>query len=240
LILQAPGYHTRVQQFLLTGDAVREIALTSTRPTIHSDWEGYHGAPDKVKRLIDQALALLGDDVQVYETLNAELEALATGSLHGPGQPHHKDIVCADLVTMALHAAGVNHDWEVNVPPDTEYNTSHAANYYRPSQHNPFLRVVGDGEAWLPGDILVYWDGDLESERLQHVNLYVGPLSGTDLSGNEHPASKGYEVVNASIDDKDPNSETGEATIPLTRHRCEVERCGYERMLRLRHRELWD
>ena len=240
LIAQAPGYHTYVQGFLLTADVMQEISLTSSQPTIHSDWAGYAGAPAKVKRLIDQALALLGDDVQVYDTLTSDLEELATGSLHGPGSPHDKDIVCADLVTMALHAAGVNHDWEVTVPQGTQFNSGHAANYYRPSPNNPFLREVQPGEEWLPGDILIYWNGDIHTERIPHVNLYVGPFSGVDLSGNEHPDTEGFDVVNASIDDEDPDSEVGEAIYPMTHQVCESTRCGYQSMRRMRHTELWD
>jgi hypothetical protein len=241
LIVQAPGYHTYVQQFLLSRDTERNIALVSTEPAMRSDWDGYHSAPTKVKRLIDQALALLGDDVLVYDSLGDELVDLATGSLHlHPSAPHYKDIVCADLVTMALHTAGVDHVWPVTEPPGTIHRSSHAANYYRPSQHNALLRVVEEHEDWLPGDILIYWNGDLSAERVKHVNLYVGPFSGVDLSGNEHPASENYEVVNASIDFEEDSIELGVATLPMTKAFCVNTRCGYESMRRLRHVELWD
>jgi hypothetical protein len=229
-----------VQQFLLRVDAVRDIDLVSTAPTVRSDWAGYAGAPPKVKGLIDQALALLGDDIQVYDSLDADLSRLATGHFHAAGTKHHKDIVCADLVTIALHAAGVNHEWPVREPPNTIHVSSHAANYYRPSQHNPFLQVVDEHEEWLPGDILIYWDGELASHRVRHVNLYVGPLSGVDLSGNEHRVSESYEVVNASLDVFEESIEFGVATLPQTKAFCVNTRCGYQSMLRLRHVELWN
>jgi len=91
----------------------------------------------------------------------------------------------------------------------------------------------------LPGDILIYWDGDLASKRVLHVNLYVGPFSGTDLSGNVHPPSKGYDVVNASIDHLDPNGvEVGTAIRPVTKSFCLTDRFDYQHVQRMRHVDL--
>ena len=241
LVAEAPGYHPRVQQFLLTGDAVRDIEMVSTVPTVRSTWADYPTAPPPVRRLIDQALALLGDDAQVFDSLSDELQELAFGhTVDDPNAPHYKDIVCSDLVTIALHAAGVNHRWTVTEPQGTGATTTHFANYYRPSLDHPFLREVGPDEAWLPGDILVYWDGPLASSRMRHVNLYVGPYGGVDLSGNEHDPATGFDVVNASVEGVDHNDVAfGAVTYPLTKESCLTNKAGRDHVQRLRHFELW-
>jgi hypothetical protein len=193
-----------------------------------------------VRRLIDQALGLLGDDPTVYDSLSAEMKRLVTGHYyHDPNHFHHKDIVCADLVAICLKAAGVGLDWDVDVPAGTPYNTTHAANYYRPAANHPKLREVADNEAWLPGDILIYWNGQLDSVTVNHVNMYVGPFAGTDLSGNEHAAASNYTVVNASIDHLNPSGvEVGTAVRPVTQDYCITRRFGYGHVKRMRHKDL--
>lgn len=237
LVVEAPGYHPYRKRLALQADTVQDVALTSLEPGMVSDWPDYPTAPVKVRKLIDQALNMLGDDPVVFDSLSPELQRLATGSFYpDPDHFHHKDIVCADLVTICLHAAGVDYHWQVTEPPGTPYNTTYAANYYRPAPNHPKLREVADDEDWLPGDILIYWNGDLASERVLHVNLYVGPFSGTDLSGNVHPPSKGYDVVNASIDHLDPNGvEVGTAIRPVTKDFCLTNRFGYQHVQRMRH-----
>jgi hypothetical protein len=240
LVVQASGYHPYRERLALQAETVRDITLTSLGSRMASDWPGYVTAPIKVQKLIDQALNMLGDDPDVFDLLSPELQKLATGSFYpDPLHFHHKDIVCADLVTICLHAAGIDHDWQVTEPPGTPYNTSYAANYYRPAPNHPKLRKVADDEDWLPGDILIYWNGNLDSERVLHVNLYVGSFSGTDLSGNVYPPSKGYDVVNASIDHIDPNGvEVGTAVRPVTKNFCLTNRFGYQHVQRMRHMDL--
>jgi hypothetical protein len=240
LLVEAPGYHPHRKRLSLEADAVQDVVLTSLESRMVSDWPGYATAPVKVRKLIDQALNMLGDDPVVFDSLSLELQKLATGFFHpDPDDFYHKDIVCADLVTICLHAAGVDYRWQVTEPPGTPYNTTYAANYYRPAPNHPKLREVADNEDWLPGDILIYWDGNLASERVRHVNLYVGPFSGTDLSGNVHPPSEGYDVVNASIDHLDPNGvEVGTAIRPVTKHFCLTDRFDYQHVQRMRHVDL--
>ncbi len=241
LVIEAADYFTYRERLSLSADTVHDVTLIGTAPVMVSDWEGYATAPDPVRRLIDQALAMLGDDPVVYDSLSRELQDLTTGHYYpDPDHFYHKDIVCADLITICLHAAGVDYNWSVTEPPGTPFTSTHAANYYRPRPGHPKLREVADDEAWLPGDILIYWNGNMASWPLSHVNLYIGPYSGTDLSGNVHPSSRGYDVVNASIDHYDATgAEVGTAIRPITRRECVIERFGYQHVLRMRHVDLW-
>jgi hypothetical protein len=240
LSVEAEGYHPHREPLQLHADTAREVTLVATGRRLVSHWEGYATASPRVRRLIDQALSMLGDDPAVYDALSPELRRLATGRYYAdPRHFHHKDIVCADLIAICLHAAGVEYRWEVTTPPGTAYNTTHAANYYRPRSDHPKLRVVASDEAWRPGDILLYWRGNLSFSTVNHVNLYVGPFSGTDLSGNVHPRSAGYDVVNASIDHRNPSGiEVGTAIYPVTRHECLTTRLGYTHIMRVRHVDL--
>jgi len=240
LVVEAAGYHPHRERLSLQADTVRDVTLIATGSKMISHWESYSTAPARVRVLIDQALNMLGDDPVVYDSLSPEMRRLATGYYYpDPHHFHHKDIVCADLVTICLHAAGVDYRWQVTEPPGTPFHTTYAANYYRPRPDHPKLRVVADGEEWLPGDIIIYWNGNLTSRTVNHVNLYVGPFSGTDLSGNVHSPSRGYDVVNASIDHLDPNGvEVGTAIRPVTRHHCLVDRFGYQHVQRMRHVDL--
>jgi hypothetical protein len=240
LVVQSPGCHPYRERLSLQGETTQDVTLVELGPRMISHWDGYSAASPGVQGLIDQALRMLGDDPIVFDSLSPELRRLATGSYHSdPDDFYHKDIVCADLVSICLRAAAVDLDWDVDVPPGTPFNTTHAANYYRPAPNHPKLREVDDSEEWLPGDILIYWYGDLDSQRVKHVNLYVGPFSGTDQSGNVHLLSRGYDVVNASIDHLDPNGvEIGTAVRPVAKNWCITRRFGYDHVKRMRHVEL--
>ena len=124
----------------------------------------------------------------------------------------------------------------VKEPSGTVFNTPHAANYFRP---NEVLRSVPDAEPWQPGDILIYWDGDLLSHRLLHVNLYVGPFAGVDLDGRVYAQDQPCDVVNASIDYRDRRGqEVGTRIRGLTKDNCLQTKLGRKNIMRLRHMEL--
>jgi hypothetical protein len=239
LIVEAEGcfrYHDRLS---LQADMELDVTLVVKGARMASQWEGYATAPEEVRRLIDQALSMLGDDPIAFDALPADLRRLATGSYFpDPNHLRYKDIVCADLVSICLHAAGVDHDWPVTEPAGTPFVSSHAANYYRPRADHPKLRVVAEDEEWLPGDILIYWDGNLPDISLNHVNLYVGPYSGTDLNGTVHPPARGYDVVNASVNYLVGGIEYGTDIRPATKAYCTGVRYHYEHVMRLRHVEL--
>ncbi|MBN1641094.1 MAG: hypothetical protein JXA09_07650 [Anaerolineae bacterium] len=241
LLVQAADYHPYHAHFTLQADLVHDVTLISTGAEMVSHWAGYATAPAAVRALIDQALACLGDDPKVYDSLPPELQRLATGWYYrnDPNHFHYKDIVCADLVAICLHAAGVDYKWDVTEPPGTPFNTTHAANYYRPRPGHPKLREVADHEPWLPGDILIYWNGNMAQAAMCHVNLYIGPFSGTDMCGHVYPPSAGYDVVNASIDHRDANGvEVGTAIRPITKAYCTGVRFHYDHVQRMRHVDL--
>ena len=184
---------------------------------------------------------MLGDDHEVFDLLSEEMKPLAWGHDKPPSSMYHKDIVCADLVSVCLRAAAVNF-WpssSVYDPTGRGYTSPHAANYYRPNP--PYVDEVPDGERWRPGDVIIYgWRPETE-DRVYHVNLYVGPFSGTDVSGRTHAEAQGYEVINASLDHlSDEGAELGTAVTPLTRDHCRTYRCGYNWWKRVRVSELSD
>ena len=45
------------------------------------------------------------------------------------------------------------------------------------------LIEISDSNNWLPGDVLVYGPSFTSGRKAGHVNLYVGPFSGTDRTG---------------------------------------------------------
>lgn len=153
------------------------------------------------KVIIKQALKMLGNEVVVFDGLPEEQQKDCYGWRHRkyPSHPNYKDIVCSDLVYICLKAAGVKTAWAITKPPNTRYNTSHAANYFRPSN---ILKEVNETENWEPGDILIYWNGNLNENRIKHVNLYVGPFAGMDIDGVHYPADDPCDVVDASLDTK--------------------------------------
>jgi hypothetical protein len=239
LIVEAEGCFRHHERLSLQADTELDVTLAMQGARMTSLWEGYAGAHEAVRRLIDQALSMLGDDPIAYDALPADLRRLATGSYFpDPNHLRYKDIVCADLVTICLHAAGVDHQWPVTEPAGTPFISTHAANYYRPRPDHPRLRIVAEDEAWLPGDILIYWDGDLAAKSVNHVNLYVGPYSGADNNGTVHPPSQGYDVVNASVDYIEAGIEQGTVIRPATQGYCTGVRYNYDHVMRMRHLEL--
>ena len=239
LIVEAEGCFRHHERLSLQGDTEHDVTLARKGARMASLWEGYAAAPEMVRRLIDQALRMLGDDPIAYDALPADLQRLATGTyVPDPNHLRYKDIVCADLVTICLAAAGVEYVWEVSEPQGTPYVSSHAANYYRPRPDHPKLRTVAEDEPWLPGDILLYWDGDLARNAASHVNLYVGPFSGTDNNGTVYDPAQGYDVVNASVDYYVGGVEQGTAIRPATKGYCTGARYNYDRYTRMRHLDL--
>jgi len=241
LVAEAEGYHRYTSVVTLAADAAHDIALLWAGPAMVSDWSGYPTAAEGVRKLIDQALRMLGDDATVYDSLPPDLVKLAWGRffLNDPNHFHYKDIVCADLVTICLVAAGASVlGWTVEDPTGIGYTSTHAANYYRPSDDHPYLREPEEDEPWLPGDIIIYGDRDLAVDRVEHVDVYVGPFHGVDLSGNVYPAERGYDVVNASIDYMSGGQEIGTAIKPFTLDYCQTKRFGFKWWRRVRHKEV--
>jgi hypothetical protein len=194
-------------------------------------------APKRVA-LVQQALRMLGEDTTVFDNLSEALQRCCWGwdFRHDLHHFHHKDIVCADLVYTCLKAAGIQQlEWTVDAPRGTIYKSPHAANYFRPNQ---WLRMVADEEPWQPGDILIYWNNDFATNRVGHVNLYVGPFAGLDLDGRVYSKDQPCDTVNASIDYRDSGRERGTRITGLTKERCLITKLGRKNMMRVRHIEL--
>lgn len=234
------GYNAVRDWLHLEEDAERNVALRAQKGHMLSNYPKYSQLPEKVRRLIDQALAMLGDDHVVFDLLPPELQRMCHGSfyLDNPNSIYYKDICCADLVTVCLCAAGLDIQWLADAVTGGEHVTPHAANYYRPWPGNPKLVELDLGPPFLPGDILIYGNGDYKTNRVQHVNLYVGPFSGADHSGVVHPYGARYEVINASIDFMQDGVERGTGVTPLTLKYCIERRCDYDWAKRVRLVEL--
>jgi hypothetical protein len=128
-----------------------------------------------------------------------------------------QDIVCADGVLFALRAAGLDVGWKVDDPSGQGKIWPRCANFYRPCAGNAGkLRDVTD-EAPLPGDVFVFSKNDLARDRGYHVNIYVGPFSGTDTSGRTHPPERGYDVVDTNMGD--PENKPFSINTIMTRRR---------------------
>ncbi|MBK9712060.1 MAG: N-acetylmuramoyl-L-alanine amidase [Kouleothrix sp.] len=156
--------------------------VTSNQPPPPPPGQGAGQVPERVRRLINRAIGLLGSDGDDLAKF-PELRKFAPDG----------DIVCADLVTICLNEAGVRLWSNVSDPTGTGRTGPRAANYYRPDAANQgALRQVGDAEPWLPGDILIYGKGDLSVDRAYHVNLYVAPFT---YNGRTR------DVVNSSLGD---------------------------------------
>jgi len=200
--------------------------------------EGLSALPTQRQAVVGQALRMLGEDNTVFDSLQPEQQKDCWGwqFRHDINHFHHKDIVCADLVYICLKAANVNVQWTVTEPAGTAFNNQHAANYFRP---NEWLQEVADDEPWQPGDILIYWNGSMQNDRLRHVNLYTGPFAGRDLEGRIYPADQPCDVVNASIDFQgSQNQELGTRIRGVTKEACLGSRFKKEHVMRLRHVEL--
>ena len=237
LAVDAPQHLSHVEMVTVPAQAELRIALIPEKEGMVSDWEGYTDAPEPVRALIDQALRMLGDDPTVFDALEPEMRELTWGRyfVDDPSHPHHKDIVCADLVTICLAAAGIPYaGWDVVDPTGIGYTTTHAANYFRPRADHPHLIEVDGAEPWIPGDIIIYGEGDLEVDRVHHVDLFVGLFHGVDLSGNVHAAEKSLNVVNASIDYWSHGQEIGTAIKAFQLDECSTRRFGFRWCKRMR------
>jgi len=205
-----------------------------------SGWADYSRAPAKAQLLIDQALFMLGNDNTIYDKLDQKLQQICYGweFRNNPGHFNHKDIVCADLATICLLVAGLPYQWQVTGGPYRQHNNHRLADYFRPTSSNPNLRELADHEAPMPGDLNIYGDAPLPGGSLGHVDLYIGPFSGTDQNGRQYPLSKGFNVVCASIDFMSGGNEMGTTILPYTLEYCRTKRYGYTWMKRMRHVQL--
>jgi len=240
LSFELPGYNGFRELMHLCADAERNVALASQEARVVSNHPNYDQLPEPARKLIAQALSMLGDDHVVFDSLSPELQRLCHGAyyLGDPNSIYYKDICCADLVTICLHAAGLDYNWPTDALTGGEQITPHAANYYRPWPGNPKLVEVDLLPPWLPGDILIYGNGAFATNRVRHVNLYVGRFSGVDRRGRVLRYSDHYEVVNASIDFIEDGIERGTGIVPLTLDYCIKCCCGYEWCKRVRLVEL--
>lgn len=194
----------------------------------------YTALPAQARKVIDQALAMLGDDATVFDRLPPELRKLPYGArfLNDVTNFNYKDIVCADLVTVAFTAAGVPVNWTVKQPAG-EFDSPSKANHYRPGSV-PELVEITDPNDWLPGDVLCYGRGDFNSTRLGHVNLYVGPFAGTDLNGVVYTQAQNNDVVELSMDFMLGGKEVGQGIVGCTRDSCLQRKRGWEWVRRVR------
>jgi hypothetical protein len=156
----------------------------------------YAALPRQIQLVIDWGLFMLGDDQAVFNALPGNLQSMCHGSKYLADASHryHKDICCADLVSVVLKAAGFDIAFGGQWGPS-------AAQYYYPDGNPKLVEIPIEQNDWLPGDILVYGPHSSDPKRQAgHVNLYVGPFAGTDRSGITYPLSGKFEVLDASID----------------------------------------
>jgi hypothetical protein len=165
------------------------------RGSVRSARPDYAALPEAARRMIDAALAMLGNDADAFDALPPALQRMCYGYdfLHNPAAPHYKDICCGDLVGVAMAAAGLDVRW------GAYGGNTRRADYYHPHNGDGKLIEIHDPNDYLPGDIFVFGNGDPEGTA-KHVALYVGPFAGTDRSGNAYPAAKRCEVVEGSLD----------------------------------------
>ena len=240
LLLQLPGYNAHCGLVYLAADAEHNVALSAQEAMVVSDDPRYDQVPEKARQVVAQALPMLGEDEVVFDLLPRELQRLCHGVyyLSDPNSIYYKDICCADLVTVCLHAAGLDYDWPADVATGGSHVTPHAANYYRAWPGNPKLVGLELDADWLPGDIIIYGNGDFAADRARHVNIYVGRFSGVDGRGRSLRYGSKYEIVNASIDWMAQGVERGTGITALTLDYCIGRRCGYDWVRRVRLVEL--
>lgn len=170
-------------------------AIAINNGSIRSHHPSFQELPAQVQALIKQALFMLGNDATTFDLLKPEHQRMCYGSefLSQPSHRHYKDIVCADLVAVALAAAGFDVKWSA-------YNgNTRLADYYHPRHGDGKLIEVSANSIYLPGDIFVFGNGNSNSQAA-HVSLYVGSFSGNDRNGYSYPTSTNCEVVDASMD----------------------------------------
>ena len=234
------GYNRLVVPLVINGELEQPLLLTPAQPaalqsgTVRSARPDYADLPPLVRRTIDYALLLLGDDAPTYDALPPALQLLCYGArfVSDPQHRHHKDIVCADLVSIALKGAGCDIGWGSK--------NTHLADHYHPDRGNAALQEIADPNDWRPGDVLVYGNGALNS-RAGHVNLYVGAFAGTDRSGRTYPLAANCEVVDASMDVLSNGKEVGTGVNGRTLHLyCLQKKCyTYQWVRRVRVRQVW-
>ncbi len=240
LRIETAGYQRFVLPVVVNTQVVQPILLiplasNAARPTsnIRSGRPDYAALPAKIQRLIMQALAMLGDDGQVFDALPHELRQMCYGAgfLADPNHPRYKDFACADVVSIVLKAAGCNITWSSAANP-------HMADYYHPDRGSPNLVEITNPHDWYPGDILVYGSNS-PSSRAGHVNLYVGQFTGTDRSGKDYSLSDGVDVVEGSLDFWANGRELGTGIIGCNLQRClQSKRGAYTWVRHVRLREL--
>lgn len=191
----------------------------------------YPALPPLARGVIDQALTMLGDDPVVFDALPPALQQMCYGArfANDPNHFNYKDLVCGDLVSIALKAAGCDIAWPSNANP-------HQADYYHPDRGNPKIVEIIDPNDWLPGDVLVY-GSDAPTSRAGHVNLYVGPFNGIDRSGKQYTLSDGVDVVEASLNFMSSGRKIGTGVIGANLQRCLQSKRGvytWVRHVRLR------
>lgn len=178
-----------------TSEASSATVVAINNGTIRCHHPNFSQLPSQVQTLIRQALFMLGNDSSTFDLLKPEHQRMCYGSefIKQPSHRHYKDIVCADLVAVALAAAGFDIKWSA-------YNgNTRMADYFHPRHGDGKLFEVSSSSHYLPGDIFVFGNGNPNSQAA-HVSLYVGPFSGTDRNGYSYPSSNNCEVVDASMD----------------------------------------
>jgi hypothetical protein len=240
LQVELDDYARFVLPLVVNGAITQPIALNpqsspaAASGSIRSARTDYPKLPEPARRVLDQALFMLGDDAQVFDALPPELQKMCYGAtfLSRPNDFHYKDIVCADLVSIALKAAGLDIAWGGGANP-------HMADYYHPDRGNAKLIEITDPNDWLPGDVLVFGAG-APSSRAGHVALYVGPFSGIDRSGKSYNLTDGAEVVEASMDFMMNGKEVGTGVVGRDlRGYCLAKKCyTYSWVRHVRLREL--
>ncbi len=174
-----------------------------------SHWADYGRAPDGARRLINQALRLLGTDPDVFQKVLSPEQRKSLGV--------SADIVCADGVLFSLQAAGMDLNWKVDDPSGAGKTGQRCANFYRPCAGNAGKLRDVTSEPPLPGDVFVYGKGDFAHDRGYHVNIYVGPLSGTDTSGRTYRPEQSLDVVDTNMGD--PENKPFPLNLIMTRKR---------------------
>ncbi|HEU5103850.1 MAG TPA: peptidoglycan recognition family protein [Roseiflexaceae bacterium] len=174
-----------------------------------SHWPDYGRVPEPVRQLIGQALRLLGTDPDVIGKVLTPAQRRSLGV--------SADIVCADGVLFSLQAAGLDLAWKVDDPSGAGKTGPRCANYYRPCAGNAGKLRDVTGEPPLPGDIFVFGKNDFSRDRGYHVDIYVGPLSGTDTSGRTYRPEQALDVVDTNMGD--PENKPFPLSLIMTRKR---------------------
>jgi len=230
--VNAAGYTPVRLPVVVNADISQPIRVRGGGSGVRSALPNYGALHPKVRAIIDQALSMLGDERSVYDSLPANLQQMCYGAqfINDPNNQYYKDIVCADLVSIALSAAGFSLNWNSGANP-------HMAQHYAPGP--AALIELTDPNDWQPGDVQVY--GNHGAPRAGHVTLYVGPFQGTDRSGKGYSLSANNDVVEASMNFDMANGQRwGLGNIAATRKQCLERKRGYQWIKRVRLKEVAD